>query len=142
MDKLFRGLLIISVVLYSSYYVMPYFYHHWLSEEQLAYISYSGQFSIIQIPIFVSHAIFIGWLLSSIGMFFYNNFARNLFIFLAIVTLVIIPFTGYTSMTALETALFGFLNILDGALIVIALFTSVSIKFQKPPNKQLNQDAT
>ena len=142
MNKIFRFLILISIALSLVYYSVPYIDSNWLSKEELDFVSYNGAFAKIQISSFIGHISFVFWLICSIGMFFYINAARNFFTALVLISLLITPFIGFVSMSPFDATILAALNIIDGALIAIAHFTSVNKNFKnrQTRNVQMTSD--
>ena len=141
MDKLFRTLIITSVVLYLAFHTMPYLDYTSLTENELDLLSWGGYNSTIPGEPYTSYAIAIIWLCISISLFFYINIARLLFAIMLIFTAILSPFTGYAVYTAIGNTIVSILEMIDGALLIMMYFTSVSTKFTKAPNKALNTDS-
>ena len=120
---------------------MPYVDFNWLNENELAYLSANGAFAKILIPNFIFHFIFAFWLIALVGMFFYINAARNLFIALVLFTILLTPFIGFVSLSPIESTLLEVLNIIDGVLIAMILFTSVSDNFKNRLTRRLTRTA-
>jgi len=130
MNNIFRSLLVISGVLYVAFYFMPQFDYLWLDAESIMFLSNNGANAILALPAMAWDVIFLLWLLCIGGMYFYVNMARRVFAMLLVVSIALTPFNGYVAYSPIEYSLVAALDIIDGALVVIAFFTSVSQEFE------------
>ena len=110
---------------------MPYYDYLWLSQYEIDFLSNNGAQAVVVIPDIAYHFLMLSWVASSIGMFFYINLARKAFALILIFTVLLSPFLGWLVFSPIESTIVSILNIIDGALIVMAYFTSISLNFEK-----------
>jgi len=110
---------------------MPYYDYLWLSQYEIDFLSNNGAEAVVVMPEIVWHLFMLSWVASSIGLFFFINFARKAFIALVIFTALLNPFLGWQVFSPFDAAVVSILNMIDGALIVMAYFTSISVNFNK-----------
>ena len=129
MNSLFRALIISSIILSVIYWVLPYFDSYWHTDEELQLLAYSGFNSILQTNSIVYWGMLAVGIILNIGLFFYMKLARTLFVPVLAIYSILGVFWGIQVVSPYETVIGGMLNIIDGALIVIVYFTSLSLRF-------------
>lgn len=132
MKKIFRILVVTSMVIYAVFWFLPYFTYLWTTTEVLNLLSFNGYGRLVQFPVLVEWALLFTWLLVSIGLITFNRSARNQFIVLNILSLVLIPLSGLIILSPMEALLFSIVGILDGAIISMFYFSPVAQEFNKP----------
>jgi len=130
MERIFKSLIVLSVTLYVIFYFIPYFHHFWLNEPEIHFWKNNGAQATLILPDFIFHLLMIAWVLTSIGIFYYNKIARSCFLLLIIATTLMTPFLGWSIYTSIESTIIVSLNMIDGALIVMAYLTSISHEFE------------
>lgn len=131
MKKLFRILVITSMLLYAMYWFSSYFSHLWLTAEQLDILSFGGLGRKMTYPLIIDWVIFLAWLLISIGLISFHRSARIQFVVLHIVILASIPFSGLIIFEPVGFFLLSIVNLLDGAIIALSYFSTLSNEFSK-----------
>lgn len=132
--KLFQVLIIISTLNYVILFFLPYF-PEFFSPEIQRVLAYNGYGAVIPSHLFIYGTVFLLWILSAIGIFFFQNYGRILFLFMYILSILMIPFFGVTVSTPIESFMFSIGDILDIAIIALAYFSPLSGYFkeqQKP----------
>ena len=129
MDKTFRSLIIISVLIYIIFYILPSVDFLWLSQDELDLLKHRGEKALLPLPMFVINTLYSLWLFNSIGLFFYFPLSRKIFVILLILSIVLLPFSGYVAYSPLEKLLTTITNTIEGALLIIMYFTSLRGKF-------------
>jgi len=132
LKKIFRILVVTSMVIYAVFWFLPYFTYLWTTTEVLNLLSFNGYGRLVQFPVLVEWALLFTWLLVSIGLITFNRSARNQFIVLNILSLVLIPLSGLIILSPMEALLFSIVGILDGAIISMFYFSPVAQEFNKP----------
>ena len=135
MEKLFRYLVVCTTLLYILYWCLPYFDYHWMSNEEIDLANYNTWGAILPNHLIIHWGIFISWVLVSIGLFFFIPIARILFVIMQVTTTVLSLFMGYLILPPFNAALAEVVVLLDGVILAMLYLTSVSTKFEIPPNK-------
>lgn len=130
MISIFRGLIITNVILYTALIILPYIDSAWLSEKELDVLSYSGYGAYYTFPSFILWGIFVVWVLSMLGLIYFYDLARKVFLWWLILTSLLTIGSGLDTRTALQAFLANVSTLLDGAIIVMAYFTSVENYFK------------
>ena len=131
MEKIFRVFVVANVVAFSIYVIIPYIDSIFHSNEALDILAYSGYGAIIKLPSIYQWFSTLIWLPVSLGMFYYNSIARTLFLVLTIFFALTSTLHGFVVLTGYEVMVYEFTTLLDGVILTMAYFTSVSEKFKK-----------
>ncbi|WP_409523098.1 hypothetical protein [Nitrincola sp. MINF-07-Sa-05] len=131
MIKLFKSLIalqIFSIIVlfissnlygYGNYPEMAFF---WIGTNSLIdYYYISALFQII-------YALYIA---AYIGLVFFQNWARVLLIFAAVIWGILTSISGLAVFTPFEVTTSFYMNIIDGMIISFSFFTSLNYKFSK-----------
>ena len=128
MNKFFRILVLISICAYSIYMLLPYFWHLIHSDEIIGILELNGYKEYFNFY-YILNIIFALTIVASFGLLFYKKWARTLFSGLILITIILVPFTGFSVATGFESSL-GMVNTLsNGAILYMAYFSSVSNDF-------------
>jgi hypothetical protein len=131
MIKFYRALVIISTMSYLLFVGVGYVDSSFLSKDELDLLSWGGYGAIIQMPLFL-HWFLVGiWVPLAIGMCLFKPLARKIYLWLAITFILANPFFGFVVSTGYESMLYQLAIFLDGAVLVMAYFTSISSEFTK-----------
>ncbi len=130
MTTAFRYLVSISATLYVVFWIFPYLDYKWLNEDELTILSANYYGSIIPLNDFVDWGLFVAWIILYIGLWFYIRAARIAFLIFAAITSVANFFWGFSVMTSYEFAIQNVLAMAEGAMLVMAYFTSVRSEFE------------
>ncbi len=130
MTTAFRYLVSISAILYVVFWIFPYLDYKWLNEDELTILSANYYGSIIPLNDFVDWGLFVAWIILYIGLWFYIRAARTAFLIFAAITSVANFFWGFSVMTSYEFAIQNVLAMAEGAMLVMAYFTSVRSEFE------------
>jgi hypothetical protein len=131
MKSLFRYIVAISTALFVVLWLLPFFDYLWLSPDELDLAAAAGFGSYIPSHIAIYWSLFIAWLATSIGLFFFFPIARTSFLILLVVTAIASFFSGFSVMTPLSAGISGIVILSDGIIITMAYFTSVSKHFME-----------
>lgn len=131
MRRLFRWLVAISTGLFVLTWLLPFFDYHWLNAEELDILSWSGYGTILPSNDVIYWVLFIAWLIISVGLWFFISIARKAFLFLIIATSIASFFWGFNIHTPIENGIRNIVLMTDGAILVMAYFTSISNEFSK-----------
>lgn len=140
MRELFRWIVVVSTGLFVLVWLLPFFDYRWLNQDELDVLSCAGQGSVLPSNVFIYWGLFVLWLIVSIGLWFFVAAARTAFLSLLIITSIASFFWGPSIRTPLETGIGNIVMMSDGAILVMAYFTSISSEFKKPYNKRMRSD--
>ena len=136
MVSIFRRLIVTNIILYTALIILPYIDSAWLSEKELDVLSYAGHGAYYTFPSFILWGIFVVWVLSMLGLFYFYEPARQVFLWWLILTSFITIGSGLDTRTALQAFLANVSTLLDGAIITMAYLTSVQNYFKKEGRKE------
>ena len=71
------------------------------------------------------------WILSAVGMFFFQNYGRVLFLFMYVLSILMIPFFGITVSAPIESIMFSIGDVLDIVIIALAYFSPLRKYFKR-----------
>jgi len=108
---------------------VPFIDLYWLPEDELNLLSGDGYKSILPSHPIIYWGTFSIWLLVNIGLFFYVKIAKSVFLPLLVIFVVLSMFWGYQVLTPYESTVRSLIDILDGVILVMIYFTSISEKF-------------
>ncbi len=134
MINLYRYLIVISVLLYVIFWLLPYFDYIWLNQEELSLASYNNFSSYINHGIMksLSWVVFFVWMFIYLGLFFFIKIARSLFFMILIVENTIFNLLfGFSILPPISSFIGSFLGTIDGFVLAILYLTSVNKKFEK-----------
>ena len=129
MVRLFRALVLTSTFLFVVIGFMPFFNHLWLTPDQLHVLSYDGAGSLIPAHPLLYWGQMVLWVVVSVGLFFFISIARTAFLVLNVISVVATFFWGFRIIPPEAAALGGIVQMADGAILVMAYFTSVAERF-------------
>ncbi len=127
-DKAFRTSIIVGVIAYLVYWFLPYTYGY-LDPDIGDILSYAGYGAIYSGNNAVDILMFMVWMVSAFGMFFYRKIARGLFLFSIVASLGMTPLYGVFVETAGGAVLIDIAHIVFGMALALAYFSSVDDKF-------------
>ena len=131
MKKLFRTIIAVNITCFLMWFFVPYFWGELYGAKVLDALSWNAYGAIFsQSPAF-SYAIAALHVAAAVGMWFMRNWARSLFIFLVVSSLLTTPLFGIVSQTGYEAALSSLITISDGFLIAIMLLSTINIEFSR-----------
>lgn len=126
---IFRVLIVVSAMSYLIYFFMPYFPSVYSGyENQILFDSSSILDSAWEFHIF--NILFILWIIASIGMIFFQNWGRILFLILTLFSFVLDLILGVSTTIPIESFLVHLISTLDGALIALAFLSPVRVYFE------------
>lgn len=126
--RIFRILVIAATTCYVVWFLLPF----WASDIELQVISYSGHGALLPVrnPLYYG-SWFVLSIIAAVGMVYFCNWARHLYLGLSILGPVLAPFSGYLIQPPMDT-LFSSANlILDGVVLGVAYLSPISKRFTK-----------
>ncbi len=130
MTKLYRSLLLISLLSYLLYILFPGTSVHSMSEDAYNILSWSGYGAVIIWPTWLYWAFVFLWFPLTIGMWFYQGWARKAFLIMVLAFIFLNPLEGLYVSTGFDMMLAQLTASVDGAIIVISYLTSISGRFE------------
>lgn len=131
MKKIFRILVIVSISIYLIWFFLPHFWELLHTPEEVNLLNYNGYGeSFNSLPLINTMAIL--YVISAVGLFIFNRWARTLFLVLTAFGIAVGPFMGWSVQTGFETSINQLAILCDGAVIFMAYFSSVRDEFSDP----------
>ena len=131
MKTIFRSLIILSVVIYTVIIAKPYFDSSFHSKDLLDLLAWNGFEAIVFLPEWANWIIILIWLPISLGMYYFNKQSRLAYLIAAIFFTLTLPLFGTQIFTGTEIMLYQLVATLDGIVLTMAYFTSISDEFKK-----------
>ena len=131
MESTFRFALITNILLSILFWCLPYIDYLWLTAEEMILLDQGGLGSVLPHSELWYWSSLIIWITTSIGMYFYNELARKIFVVMQLLTYTLSLFYGIQVLSVLESALSGLITLLDGAILTMAYLTALGGKFEK-----------
>jgi len=138
MDKLYKFLIVFGSAGYIIWFFQPYNILEIYDLEVFDILSMAGYGSLDINWNAISYITLSLYLFSAVGMWFYINWARNLFLIITVVTVVMTATGGVSVETSIDATLSYLISLSDGALLFMCYFSSVSEKY-KTHNKSLKE---
>jgi len=126
--KTYQASLIISCLLFVSFWFAPWLYGY-LDAESQQILSYGGIKASIYLPNWVFNIYLILTIISYIGMYLFRKAFRLLFVSILVLSIPLETLFGMVVMTGIEAAMLDISNILSGIVIALAYFTELKSKF-------------
>ena len=130
MDKLYRFLIVFGLVGYIIWFFQPYNVPEIYDGEVFNMLSGAGYGSVDINWDAISYISLVLYIFSAVGMWFYVNWARNLFLILTITSVVLTAIGGVSVATSIDSTLGYLTSLADGALLFMAYFSSISEKYE------------
>lgn len=131
MLALFRTLIVTNICLYVIALVWPLLDVKWLSEKELDVLSYIGYGAVLTVPNIVLWGLILAWFVIMIAMFFFVRWSRVAFVTWIAISMLLMTVSGLDVKHPIEAFLTGAGSTLDGAILAIAYFSTISGNFSK-----------
>ena len=118
--------LIITVAIWVT---IPYIEKYWLSEQALDLVSANGWGGLVTTPSILYWPILVYWVAVSVGLLLRRKSARTIYFAGIIIFSIVDLVSGFVVLMPVEAGLVEITSLLDGAIVAIAYFTSVSREF-------------
>jgi hypothetical protein len=140
--RLFQLLVVSSTVIYIIWFFLPY-WSGYLSDDEYRLAEYTGYGAILPVNHFLYYSAWFGlWLISALGLFFFQNWARHLYLALSLGTLFAVPFSGFLVAAPIDALFLNANLLLDGVILALAYFTPLAANFKvAEPNPSFKRDA-
>ena len=129
--RLFQVMVLSSTVFFAVWFFLP-FWSGYLSEDQYRLAEYNGYGAVLPIH----HPLFYGaWfcllLIAALGLYFFQNWARHLFLALSFLNLAFAPFSGFVVLAPLDALFSATVSLLDGVILAMAYLLPLSTNFKQ-----------
>jgi hypothetical protein len=130
-NRVFQVLVISSFAIYVAWFFLPYWPDH-LSDFEKRLADHNGYGADLPVNHFLFYGTWFGlWFISALGLFFFKNWARHLFLALSFLGLAMVPFSGFVVQPPIDT-LFSTINLLlDGAILAMTYLSPLSASFTR-----------
>lgn len=129
MVTIYRWLILVNIMLYCAYLIIPFFDSYLVDESERYILSYSGHDYLYGITSIASWLFVGALLLAMLGMYFFIYKSRIIFSLLLCIGLIITFVSGMVVETGFEAFLYELHCVLNGAILSIAYFSSLSDRF-------------
>jgi len=129
MKNYFTFLVLGTLFLYAIWFIAPFFWGYLYEGETLNLLSWNGYGGVIDANGPIPYVIGLAYVIVSLGLIYYKNWARFAFLLLTCFSVVSAPFWGMQIQTGYEFVLTYLVALGDGAILVIAYLTNVSNEF-------------
>ena len=127
-----RNWLLVTLVVYVIWYLLPQLEWRWMSEDAIVLVSYSGLESILGLEIWQAWVMFGFTLLIFIGTWLFGGVWRYVFVgYFALQICVLTPLAGMVAETALSIALRDLNHGLIGVTSALLLVQDYVAKFAR-----------
>lgn len=142
--RIFQVFVVVSILSYISWFFFPYISERFANPLYLEIEDGLRQYAGLGALLPVHHPLYFGtwfglWLIASLGLFFFQNWARHLFLALYVLSTVLILFSGFSGQGAWENVLSQLTTVMDGAILAMAYLSPLSEAFKHTPNSALNR---
>lgn len=128
---LFRGLLVLTTVLFAFWYWMPLYDSSWYSADVHQLLDKDGFGARYAVGGFLTDLIFIVSVLLPLLMYFFIPWARTAFLILCVAYPVFDSALGVRVLAPVEVMLGGWIAAGDGAILALAYFSPVASHFAR-----------
>jgi len=141
--SLFRYLVLLSIALYAVWFIIPYFSAQLYSSDTYDALSWAGfgatfSFEILTV---ISYGFLAMFGVVSLGLIYFKNWARLGFSVLIAFSVLAPIIYGISVETEVESFLGQVITLVDGVLLALMYFSSISSEFDNSHNKRMQSDA-
>ncbi len=142
--RLFQVFVIASTFSYVVWFFFPYISGRLANPLYLEIEQQVGQYAGLGALLPVHHPFYYGtwfslWLIASLGLFFFQNWARHLFLFLYVLGTLLTLVSGFSAQGPMENFFGGISTVLDGAILAMAYLSPLADGFRTTPGSALNR---
>ncbi|MDT7526849.1 hypothetical protein NOG12_12275 [Pseudidiomarina sp. GXY010] len=131
MSKYFRITILITAVLYTAFFFMPYLWQHIYTEEVVYILAASGTGGMLEPTNPFPYIYSVLYVLSLIGLYTYKKLAKWLFFIIIIFNLLIGPYLlGFSVSIYLDMSIGYLLSLFEGALMLMLFSKEVNSKLK------------
>jgi len=129
--RIFQVLVAAAIVCYVVWFLLPY-WPGYLTDAERQLMDYSGYGATLP----VEHPLYYGgwftvWIIAALGLMFFQNWARHLYLALSLLGLALAPFSGFVVQLPLDSLFTGANVLLDGAVLAMAYLSPLADSFKK-----------
>ena len=129
--RVFHVLVILTFTIYVAWFCFPYL-PSYLSEYEQDLVAHGGYGADLPIDDVLFYGTFFGLvLIATLGLYFFQNWARHLFLALSLLDLAITPFSGFIVQPPIDGLFFMINLLLDGAILAMAYLSPLSASFKR-----------
>lgn len=136
MNTIFRGLVLVSTVLFAVGWFLPYFDTGSYSLEWQALLMRDGDGAILAYPPWVDFILFAGTVAISVMLYFYVPIARRAYLIMLIAYTGAGFLWGLRVSTPVDEVIWGLVAMSDGAILTMLYLTSVARHFEPSAAQQ------
>ena len=142
--RIFQVFVILATVSYVAWFFFPYISEHFANTLYRDIENRLGQYDGFGAVLPVHHPLYYGtwfgsWLVASLGLIFFQNWARHFFLFLYVLGIALTPLGGFSVQGPLENVFGQMTAVLDGAILAMAYLSPLADGFKTAPNSALNR---
>ncbi len=120
-----------AMVCYIVWFLLPY-WPGYMTDTKRQLMDYSGYGAILP----VEHPLYYGgwfalWTIATLGVMFFQNWARHLYLALSLLGPALAPFSGFIVQPPLDGLFTGVNVLLDGAVLALAYLSPLAGSFKK-----------
>jgi hypothetical protein len=130
MNAIFRGLILVSTVLFALGWFLPYFDLGFYDLEWQALLMRDGDGAILTYPGWVDFVLFAVTVAVMVMLYFYVPIARRLYLIMLIAYAGAGLLWGLRITTPIEQLIAGLVAMSDGALLTMLYLTSIARRFE------------
>lgn len=131
MRRLFRTLLVASLLLYVGWVASYYYAFVLFSEDVAKVVVHNGAEAWVYLPEGLFWILPVLWLIATIGMWQFSQGARGFFVALTLASIALSVVSGISIQSGPQAAVAQVINLIDGAILAMAFFTSLDSEFRK-----------
>ncbi len=131
MKSIFSSIVILSVVSYAIWFFLPLSWEYIYDYETLGGLRWAGYGAKINLEGPLPYALGIAYLVSSLGLLFYKNWARTAFLALTIFNIVSAPLWGLNVQGGYDAIPGYIVTLSDGAILSLAYLSGLSSEFKQ-----------
>lgn len=132
--RVFQVLVISSFAIYVAWFFLSYWSFQ-LSDFEQRLTEYNGYGADLPVNHFLFYGAWFGlWSVATLGLFFFQNWGRHLFLTCTLLGLAMAPFSGFLVQDPLDALLSTINLLLDGAILAMAYLLPLSKSFLKQEN--------
>jgi hypothetical protein len=129
--RIFQSLVAVSLLLYLAWSIVPF---NWIGPENAKLLSFDSYGAILD-PHgrLLTIGMFSLWLFAKVGIFFFQNWGRYLYLGLAVWSVIGVALFGIQIASPLDSMFGSAINLLDGAILAMAYLPATRDLFGSKP---------
>jgi len=130
MKRIFQLIVLGSLTLQVLWFVLPYTWTYFYTGEELDLLSWAGLGASFDINGPIPYAFLFAYGIASIGLISLKKWARLLFLFLTIGTVISSPVWGFIVSPPIDASIGYLLALADGSILTIAYLSVLGSEFK------------